>query len=660
MKELGVLVSRPLINFKKATEVLGDRFYQNSPRAKKYHHAAYEQAVTFISVMDNQSLRIDHQLSSVRDKQAADNRCKLRSIIETIFFCGRQGIALRGHRDDSLAVSENPESNHGNFLALLHFRAQAGDLVLKEHLSSASGNALYTSKTIQNEVIGICVDLIRNSILKDARCAGYFSVIADEATDIANHEQLAVSLRFVKNGLPCDKFLGFHRCVTGVSGQALADNILKMLAEWQLQPHLLRGQAYDGAGAMAGKTKGVATRISEKYPKALYTHCEAHRLNLCVVKCCSIREINNMMQCADSVSRFFDNSPKRYLALDESIERECPEEKRRKLKQMCRTRWVERHEVFIDLLVPISKCLETIARSSPAEWNRETRSDSHSLLLGISQFSFIFALVLAQKVLSYTKGLSVKLQGRYVDAVRAYCDIETTLKACRSGVDDFHEKIYGEVLTICHSLEIEESTPRYAKTSRQQHRPNHASDYYKFSLTIPMLDHLIIELDNRFSKNSMLIITEFMNILPSQLKPSVGLELNNLLHLYEDDLPSPRNLDTELDIWKTKWLGDLDQAKYLNTPEKCLKVIDEDTFPNISTFISTLPVTSCECERSISMLRLIKTPMRSTMTAERLNGIAMMQYHRTIFIDCNEVVDEFCKRHPRRLFVVIHLKNFLQ
>ena len=136
VKELGVLVSRPLINFKKATEVLGDHFYQNSPRAKKYHHAAYEQAVTFISVMDNQSLRIDHQLSSVRDKQAADDRCKLRSIIETIFFCGRQGIALRGHRDDSLAVSENPESNHGNFLALLHFRAQAGDLVLKEHFQA--------------------------------------------------------------------------------------------------------------------------------------------------------------------------------------------------------------------------------------------------------------------------------------------------------------------------------------------------------------------------------------------------------------------------------------------------------------------------------------------------------------------------------------------
>ena len=43
--------------------------------------------------------------------------------------------------------------------------------------------------------------------------------------------------------------------MTGVSGQALPDNTLKMLAECQLQPHLLRGQAYDGAGAMAGKTE---------------------------------------------------------------------------------------------------------------------------------------------------------------------------------------------------------------------------------------------------------------------------------------------------------------------------------------------------------------------------------------------------------------------
>ena len=41
--------------------------------------------------------------------------------------------------------------------------------------------------------------------------------------------------------------------------------------------------------------RGVAVRIREKHPKALYTHCAAHRLNLCVVKVCSLREVNNVM-----------------------------------------------------------------------------------------------------------------------------------------------------------------------------------------------------------------------------------------------------------------------------------------------------------------------------------------------------------------------------
>ena len=86
------------------------------------------------------------------------------------------------------------------------------------------------------------------------------------------------------------------------------DNILSKLSDWQLQPQLLCGQAYDRAGAMAGKSKGVATRIYSQYLKALYTNCAAHRLILCVMKCCLIREVSNMMQIADKISRCFNNA----------------------------------------------------------------------------------------------------------------------------------------------------------------------------------------------------------------------------------------------------------------------------------------------------------------------------------------------------------------
>lgn len=50
-----------------------------------------------------------------------------------------------------------------------------------------------------------------------------------------------------------------------------------------------RGQSYDGAGNMAGSIRGAAAIVRASYPFALYTHCASHRLNLCVMKACSIQ-----------------------------------------------------------------------------------------------------------------------------------------------------------------------------------------------------------------------------------------------------------------------------------------------------------------------------------------------------------------------------------
>ncbi len=60
--------------------------------------------------------------------------------------------------------------------------------------------------------------------------------------------------------------------------------------------------------------------------------------------------------------------------------------------------------------------------------------------------------------------------------------------------------------------------------------------------------------------------------------------------------------------------------------------------------MGTLPVISCECERSISMLKLIKTSLRSSMGQDHLNGLAMLYYHRDIEITSEEVVDEFSSK----------------
>ena len=143
---------------------------------------------------------------------------------------------------------------------------------------------------------------------------------------------------------------------------------------------------------------------------------------------------------------------------------------------MCRTHWIERHEwfeTFIDFYQPLTICLELIANRRPDEWNRETCGDAHSFILSLSQFSFIVALVLTQKILCYTKGLSTKLQGRYIDVVRAYRDVElvkTIIKDCRSDFDSFHTLVYAEACRVGEGVNVKEATPRFANYSRQSHR----------------------------------------------------------------------------------------------------------------------------------------------------------------------------------------------
>ena len=103
MKELGVLVNRPLTDFKRATEKLNEHFH-----GKKFHKASLEVATAFVAVMENPEVAIDRRLISARSKRAAENHLKLRSIAETVIFCGRQGLTFRGHRDDTPAVKEDP------------------------------------------------------------------------------------------------------------------------------------------------------------------------------------------------------------------------------------------------------------------------------------------------------------------------------------------------------------------------------------------------------------------------------------------------------------------------------------------------------------------------------------------------------------------------
>ena len=70
------------------------------------------------------------------------------------------------------------------------------------------------------------------------------------------------------------------------------------------------------------------------------------------------------------------------------------------------------------------------------------------------------------------------------------------------------------------------------------------------------------------------------------------------------------------------------------------------------TIACTLSMTSSKCERSISRLRYLKTYLRSTMTEQRLNGLAMLYVHCDIHCSSETVVDIFAWSHPRCMLLV--------
>ena len=86
-----------------------------------------------------------------------------------------------------------------------------------------------------------------------------------------------------------------------------------------LDPLKMRGQAYDRASNMPGKTNVAAARLTSQYPLVLYTHCTSHCLNLAVVASFEEVRVRNMIGVVKRLSIFFFAYPKHHQKLEEAI-----------------------------------------------------------------------------------------------------------------------------------------------------------------------------------------------------------------------------------------------------------------------------------------------------------------------------------------------------
>jgi hypothetical protein len=107
---------------------------------------------------------------------------------------------------------------------------------------------------------------VLNRIVQEIEQAKYFAVMIDETTDIGKHEQVSLVLRYTDEQFNVyERFVGFKR-TTSMTGEALFNLLLDWLKQLNLNVKNIVGQSYDGASAMRGEYKGVATRLKEVAP----------------------------------------------------------------------------------------------------------------------------------------------------------------------------------------------------------------------------------------------------------------------------------------------------------------------------------------------------------------------------------------------------------
>lgn len=120
--------------------------------------------------------------------------------------------------------------------------------------------------------------------------------------------------------------------------------------------------------------------------------------------------------------------------------------------------------------------------------------------------------------------------------------------------------------------------------------------------------------------------------------------------IYDKDLTYTDSscLRAELHMWRCQWYDKDDKPQsVIDTLPHCTNLL-----PNIQVLLrlfGTLRITSATPERTFSTLKRLKSYLRSTMTQERLNGLAIANINKKENLTELEVLQQFSKTSPKRL-----------
>ena len=169
-------------------------------------------------------------------------------------------------------------------------------------------------------------------------------------------------------------------------------------------------------------------------------------MNLAVIASCGEQCVRNLMTNIKEVSYFFNLLVPRKNYLEDKILLYCLESLKHELKDVCRTRWVEKIEsidFFEELFVPVHYSFLVVKENNDTvHYNNETSTKAESLFKLVDDFEIIVSLVVTRSILDYLLPVTRKLQEKDLHEAQSMDliqNLKLTIENLRNSVKNYHE-----------------------------------------------------------------------------------------------------------------------------------------------------------------------------------------------------------------------------
>ncbi|XP_069482144.1 zinc finger MYM-type protein 1-like [Ambystoma mexicanum] len=619
-------------NWKKALEKF-NKHQNSSAHAYSVKQLAHHKA----------SKPIDSQLWQQVKKQQDSWFC-LNKIIHTIALLAKQGLALRGHDDKD-----------GNFRQVLE--ARADDVpCLKQRITSS--RAEYLSPDIQNEVLQLLSHAILR-ILCNSIGDNPFAVIVDGTQDISGQEQECFCIRYVDQDLwPHEDFIGLYQA-EDTSGASIANIVKDVLCRQGLSLAMLRAQTYDGAANMAGKYHGAQAIIRQQQPLALYVHCGAHCTNLVIqaaAQQCSIME--DAILYVQELGNLFGQSMTCRTKFADIVQQstEGPA-KVAKIKPLLPTRWTVRVKAVQKVMDNYEAILETLEEMAASKNSGDVPARARGLLKQFQEGITFLGLQIVVQVMQLLECLNIAMQGNQQTVSGLLASVNHThsaiLKLRNEQSFDSLLMYNNNMVTKCELKEIELPRRRHIPKRideglAENVHPRTIKDYYRPQY-FELLDTVSVQLKQRFDQGGIQMYEHIEQLLLT------GRSAENIVKYPEIEYPLfSAQLTTLSSVHKYSSISELVEI-FRRMP--CTERAFFAQVEKLLRILLTVPVSSCEAERSFSALRRLKTWLRTTMTQKRLNHVCVCNILKDIIdlVDIQTIAKQFIMRTERRKKIFVFL-----